>query len=544
MPHAVAAYGAGVVEAVNRDCPLFVGYNVLRGAYDARWTSGGTQGGTDITDSGSPARRAWDGRGTRATGFLGTGSTIYFNAEIPPSTIDTLAIIFAGSYPPATVTVQIADDGDFTTNVVNIAGPLTGETGCRIVRTPADGPRYEDVEFIRIRFSAEAGTFSTAIAPRIVEFFAGLGHPLSANWEPGSDQDPSRSKASDSEPQSGDRVRYPMHHGRHVAGHTHVLSETGVGGLDDVASVRAVNDDARGNTRPILYIPRPASIPRKALLGFPRPGLDIPHVDFDTYDYDFRFREQPPFFNLEECAGVDEEVVEIERVRSFFGPYAAPTGSAANYSGWGATILTNSDSRNTPSLATTSQAAGTPRVEISNTAVGGWSAVSGSGGVGLIGSGAAPGIGGFSVVLRFSLLSDPGGWRMLAGVKAGTGLFDIASQGPDDLTTLAFVAFGFPAADSAGANFRLYHSSGGGTVDSVDTGIPRNTTSVFQIWLRSARGSGSVQCEIADLANGALYLGNLSTNIPSASTVLYLVTSHRHPSSTSVGLAHVGSWTL
>lgn len=544
MVHSVLAYDAGELDAYRGDCPVIVGHNVLRDAIDARWTTTGTQGGADVTAAGSAARRAYDGRATLTTNFSGTQTTVYFNAQIPASTIDTICIIFGANFPSGTVTVQIADDANFTANVVTFAGPFLMQTGCRIVRSFLED-RRQGVEYVRARFVRDGGTYINQ--PLVAEIFLGRGRVLSQWWGFGNDAEPSRSKSIDRDTPQGDRTRYLHHYDRHQARHQQTLSTSVNVVLDDVATMRSLRDESRTFTRPVLYIPRPASDLSRAMLGFPpKDGLDMPQTHFGTYDCSFDFDEQPPFYDLETCAAPDVVVESLSRVLSFLGPYGAPTGAGFNAAGWGAlanTIVTGTE--NTPALATTSQAAGVPRMDAaSGGAVSGYLASGTGDSIGLVGSGIAPGVGGFDLVVRFNLVSDPGSWRALVGVKETVALFDINAQEPTALTGLEFVAFGFPSTDAVSSDWHLYHSSGGGSVTDVDTNIPRNTTSVFQIRIRSIRGDASVLAEIVDLDTGGTYSTTLSTNIPTATSPLYFTSSARHTGATSVGLSLVGAWTF
>jgi hypothetical protein len=540
VPSTLAAYGSGEVEAYNNDSPVIVGHNVLRDVIDARWNVAGTQTDTDVTSSGSPARRAWDGRLTRSTNFLGTETTIYFNIRIPPSTIDTSLVVFGAGFVSSTITIQIADDAAFTTNVITFDGPLLQQTGCRIVRSYL-GSRYDDVEYVRIRFVNDVGSFINS--PQIVEWFLGRGRVMSQWWSFGDDASPLRSSVVDNKTIQGDRSRYPHYHSRHVASHSQTLSRNANIALDDVATVRTLLTESRSFTRPILYIPRPASDLSRAMVGFPRDGLDLAQNSFETYGYDFEFLEQPPFYENETCIEPDVVVEFIERAVSFFGPSAEVTGAGFNTDGWGPlsrTTLTGSG--NTPVLSSASQLAGAPRQEVLSTGNAGLRPTAATDVFGLIGSGTAPEVGGFDLLIRFGLASDPGSWRSLVGLNETGVLFDIAAQEPTALTGLEFVALGFPSTDSIGGNWHLYHSDGGGSVSDLDTGIARNTTSVFQLRMSSDPGSNTVVINLIDTVSGGEYNVTITSVMPAAATPLYFVTSHTHTSASSVGLALVGAW--
>lgn len=301
MAYNVAVIGADELAAYGQDNPMFVGHNVIRDAVDARWTSGGTQAGADITTPGSYAYRAYDGRGTSDTHGSGTLSTIYFNVQIAPSTIDTVGLIFLEPFASAEVTVQIANAGTFGggDSVAAIVGPLSAQTGDpRIIYTSyAATARYTTVEYIRIRFVKDSGNWTTATLPKLAEFFAGQGRVLGIGWGFGSDLSPNIASVSTFEARSGDLTRYVNHHSRHVARHDQTLSSRSLrGGLDDPSTIRTLASESQSFTRPILYIPRPSSAVSRGLLGFVNgEGLEMPQNDYDANDFTFAFDEQPPF---------------------------------------------------------------------------------------------------------------------------------------------------------------------------------------------------------------------------------------------------------
>lgn len=302
MAYAIDAISAGELNAYNADNQMVVGHNVLRDAIDLRWTLGGTQAEADITSPVGYPYRVYDGRGTVPTfsGPTGATNTVYFNAQIPPSTLDTGALIFLAEFGLSEVTLQIANAGTFGGGdaVLDIAGPFPNVRGNpRLAFTGyALGERYTGVEFLRIRFVLAAGNWNTTILPRLTELFLGVGRVFSIGWGFGSDLSPNHGEHTSFDAQSGEETRYIKYHSRHVEESSQVLSEASLDGLDDVATVRTLAEESLSFKRPLLYIPRPASAISRALLGFgPREGLDMPQTDYDAYEFRFPFREQPMY---------------------------------------------------------------------------------------------------------------------------------------------------------------------------------------------------------------------------------------------------------
>ncbi len=552
MVWTLGSYSTGEQNAFNADLPLYVGRNALRDATVARWTTGGQTGSTDQTFPTGYAYRAYDGRGTQPT-FAGTGigspSTIYFNLQFPASTLDFLLAIFTQAFLEADVTASISSSGNYSggSDQATFAYFAAADGDPRLVRAWTC-PRYDGVEHFRLAFRRTSGSWDSSNVPRLGELYVGRARIMSLGLDYGSDLDPNRSDELEVRAESGEEIRHRKYRGRHAVAHSQVISVRGLDSLDDVATARAVASDSRALTRSIAFVPRPTSRLNQAFLGLGSDeGFDLPQSNYDAYEFDFPFEEQPPYRRLEAQTGAVVPTCtappEFAEMLSYFGARGAPTGSSSNLTdAWGPlTDMSPTGTLATPALGTTSQVAGTPRQDLTGTtATSGWRTVSADGAVGLIGSGSVGGFGPF--VFRFNLFSDPGGFRALVGLQEGTALFDLLSQEPTALTGLEFVAVGFPSADGAGGNFRIYHSSGGGSVTTIDTGIARNTGSVFQAVFLSERGSGTIEVSIEDLVSGAIYSTTISTNLPSASTPLLFATTSRHPSNTQNGISVVDGW--
>lgn len=226
------------------------------------------------------------------------------------------------------------------------------------------------------------------------------------------------------------------------------------------------------------------------------------------------------------------------RPRGFFGPSA---GGGTAFTGYGQLSgATATGTPNVPALATTSQLAGTPRAELNGTGLTGLAPAAETT-IGLRGS--AGGLGGFEVIARNALVTDLATLRILAGVKGTSGLFALNGGEPTSLTTLEFVAFGFESS-TIGSNWRLFHCDGGGSVTNLDTSIPRNTSSIFQMRFFSRRGEAAINCELVDLETRSRYFATLTTNIPAAGTGLFYATTGFRTAGVATGLAYMGAWSF
>ncbi len=300
MVWSLGSYSAAETRAYGLDAPIIVGHNALRDAIVAKWTTDGLATGADVTALYARASRAYDGRGSAPThaDYLSSPSTIHFNVQIPPSTVDTLAAIFTEPFAAADVTASVSSSGAFSggADQATFAGPFAAADGDpRLVRS-FNGSRYDGVEYLRLTFVKNAGSWNTGNVPRLSELVVGRGRIRSSSWDFGSDLDPSRASVHVLRARSGEVTRYVRHHSRYEARHEQDLFSQSLVNVDDQATMRTLGDESRSFQRPVLYIPRPLTALTSAYLGFgPRGGLDMPQQDYDTHQVEFRFAEQPPY---------------------------------------------------------------------------------------------------------------------------------------------------------------------------------------------------------------------------------------------------------
>jgi hypothetical protein len=127
--------------------------------------------------------------------------------------------------------------------------------------------------------------------------------------------------------------------------------------------------------------------------------------------------------------------------------------------------------------------------------------------------------GGFDRWWRFALLADLAGMYGYWGLD-DTNSFTYTGGTPGGRTTRHQIGVGFDNSSSPGGNFFLFLNDGSAPVSAIDTGIPRNTTDVFELRLNCLPNASSIQVTFKNLATGAVFEFTASTNIPSNAVLL------------------------
>ena len=126
-------------------------------------------------------------------------------------------------------------------------------------------------------------------------------------------------------------------------------------------------------------------------------------------------------------------------------------------------------------------------------------------------------IGGFTYMAKFSVTSALSTQRGFVGVMSymtnSTG--DEPYNGPDNI--------GFAFSAGVDANYQMVCHPGYGTLTKQDTGSGfaiGDTNAVFELVMKNAPGSGSIQWRIKNLNSGASATGAFTSNLPGPTRVL------------------------
>ncbi len=195
-------------------------------------------------------------------------------------------------------------------------------------------------------------------------------------------------------------------------------------------------------------------------------------------------------------------------------------GAGGSDDPWGKGPEVSSGTRTQPALATTNQVTGTGRDL--------WSAADQAGvrsrGAQRFWLGNGTNRGGLTWDVRFALGADNASTRCFVGLALVDAYLCLAGN-PSAQGTIPMVGVGFDDTSNPGDDFRLFHSSGGGSVTSTQlTGINRSTTQWLVVRITAQPNSSSILVELTRReSSGTLTQQSmtLTTNIPAATDQLY-----------------------
>lgn len=281
------------------DKPLILSDNLVRSTLrDIRWTTSGTQSGTDYTDNSYPITRLYDGRLWRPSKPSNQSTaTYYLNIQIDVSTVDSVFVEFLDLSETYTVTVEIADDASHTTHTATLA-TWSGLSAEHKRRCWLDGTNSrQSLEYIRLKFVNGTGT----AVPSVGEVFVSGQRQLSRNWNVGGEYDDAPLSASvrDFRARNRSTSRYVDARGfRDIIGKAWPTGSDSYG-LDDVSRFRAIFAECNHGAEPVVYIESPATSPHEALFGFLKPENRMPLQGPYKRIKEFYLSEEPPFLARE-----------------------------------------------------------------------------------------------------------------------------------------------------------------------------------------------------------------------------------------------------
>jgi hypothetical protein len=258
---------------------MLVGSNWLRDA-TVRWNATGTFADPDVTSSTYPSYRVADGFDWLATAPNTTANTWYllFNlgAEIA---FDVVAILGHSSLSGATVTVEVADDSAFSSNLDEIYsfGAIGSGTerliALELLHTGTDARSYT-ARYVRLKFAK-----GSAFTPYVREVIIGARRQLKENPSRPFDYDSRRSTTERFTANNGQMTDYVLSRGQHVL--DALLEPYEEPYLSDMISF--FNDDIDCGVEPFLWIPRPETAPAEAyLMKLDEPSFSFPADDMVT----------------------------------------------------------------------------------------------------------------------------------------------------------------------------------------------------------------------------------------------------------------------
>lgn len=297
MAFTSSAVPAAQLLAQGEDAPMVFAENILRGV-DGFWSSDGTGTGSDLTDPSFPAYFASDGHqhfGTRRT--TGTATAHYFVWQISSSdSFDSAYVKLIGSAQPTTVTLQIADNSAFSTNLVTVFS-WTGPGGSGRY-TGASGSVYTGTGWCRLVLNFSG----LETAPAIGELVLCQRRQISRrpDQSTGYDDQPYGSSLESWSARGGVNQNYTMARGFSNFRGGFSPDGTDQHGLDDLATFRGIVTESDYLAYPVVWIDRPNTALDFACLGMLELsgndiGLEMPYEGWALRRVSFRLTESSPF---------------------------------------------------------------------------------------------------------------------------------------------------------------------------------------------------------------------------------------------------------
>ncbi|MEK0431764.1 MAG: hypothetical protein RL139_1568 [Gemmatimonadota bacterium] len=312
MAYAIGTLSAGNQSAYLADKPLFLGRNALA-YYNAapQWRTGGsgTWAETDTTNSTWPTSLTYDRYQHIASRPAGSSASLFYLLLDLDSTagesIDSVAILgnnfcsYSGN--TVTVTIQIADDSTFSSNVRTIATWTCNYSALGSQRLtcwnlgPSGGAYevYTSLRYARLRIQGSTN-FSSATPPEVSELILGRRRQMSAAPDEPWDPYGFESDVIDHRGGTGVDTRYTRVEARRHLRPTWTPSPSDRYSLDDAATVLALYRDTAHGTRPFLWCEAPYSSPFIAQWMLASGGFSLPYVSVLQKSFGLDMMEQAP----------------------------------------------------------------------------------------------------------------------------------------------------------------------------------------------------------------------------------------------------------
>jgi hypothetical protein len=156
---------------------MLLGANYLRDSSVCIWRQDGDAGAADEADSNGPSARIYDDL-THLQSYPGsTQTTWYITANLGATyTIDTVCIVGLADVSGRTISVEIANSDDFTSNLQAIDSRVMSSEKriafTEMYHTGSNPRRYTGVQYIRIKITG------TTTIPKVTEVFIGRRRQL------------------------------------------------------------------------------------------------------------------------------------------------------------------------------------------------------------------------------------------------------------------------------------------------------------------------------------------------------------------------------
>jgi len=312
MAYSAANLATAETTGFNADKPMLVSQSLVSPTV-ARWNDAGTTTDAATTAADGPAVRAYDNIGSLQTKDTSADlATRYLVFDIGASStisFDTCLILNhnmnSGANPFATISLEIADNAAFSSNLIEIFKyTVSGTSDDRLLCTnlnsaggsstyDANGTaqRYSGVRFVRIKITAAGGTARQA---KIGEVWLGTRYQLQRNPDVPWNNKDEFSQVTEFKALSGLTRRYVHYRGQALRNFRASISASA-----EITVIENWFNGINEGTNPFLYIEKPSSGAEPYLMILNTPALNFQLVGPFERILSFSMTEQPPYLSRE-----------------------------------------------------------------------------------------------------------------------------------------------------------------------------------------------------------------------------------------------------
>lgn len=298
MAYSSADVASAARTAAANDIPMLLAAHCLRdtGVSVIKWNDGGTTADTDETADFAPLARVYDefcNAGNHSKPSSGKATfylVVQFSAGV---TLDVVGLVGSNLEDATTITVEIADNNTFTTNLLEIASldPLISAGQMRVFELElgsGNAKQYSNVEYMRVKFTG------SSYVPRVRELWVGQRRQLLYNPQLPLEDEHSKSIIGVNDSKSGVLTHSAFETGGVLRAPQFTLDTT------DAATAGSFWEECNYGTSPFWWIETPGSDPQPYLMRYDGdPELAAPIIGNNVREWVLPMREEAPFLAYE-----------------------------------------------------------------------------------------------------------------------------------------------------------------------------------------------------------------------------------------------------
>lgn len=297
MTYSSSTIPTGESSAYSGGALCFLAQNLLRTNLnpggDPKWTIGGLQASTDVTNPLFDIRSLWDTRLTSITTATGSDTTWYVNFELDFQTVDYLVLFVQSIEVDTTITLEFGTTTSFGTSVTPVTQAITtSEVPGRFAFLFPD--RYTNVTYCRLILDRTTGATAVA-APRLAELSIGRRRQFSRTLLGPFARDARRAEVRRFRSASGDMSSITHSYGAADQRLTTDFTGDDLFGLDDTATFAGLQADTRFGANPFWIRTHDGGLWHYGYFEDAEMIAQVGASEFNRRRWSFNFVEMAPY---------------------------------------------------------------------------------------------------------------------------------------------------------------------------------------------------------------------------------------------------------